>query len=290
MITMRILRTSEGDEALDKNGKCNEYAIKYLVTGAETKKHALDAVHAEAPDRIGETTSSDAEIMAYNGVRFESFEGDAIGITALYKLEDNPDYDDSNFNDDEPEPMFSFDTSGGSEHIERSAKQARYASPGKAAPDANGFIGWNGKSGPDSEITGIDIVTPNARKSYTRVLRKNQITNAFERTLVRATGKVNLTGFKGWAQGEVLFLGASYSATDDARKIAVTYHFGIRENERNRKIGDITVPFKKGWQAIWQIAETKVKAGEKPSLVIDGVYINEVYTEIDFGVLGIKGK
>ncbi len=291
MIEIKIARTQGGDEALDRNGKGSEYGIKYLVMGAQNKSEALRKVHEAAPRTLdSEKNTSDAEILIYDGVRWEGYQEEAIEITARYKLEDNPDFDDSNFDNDEPEPTFSFDTSGGSEHIERSLKYGKYGPAGKTAKDSNGFIGWNGKKDPDSEIAGTDIVTCNARKSYTRILRKNQITNTFERTLVRATGKVNSSGFKGWAQGEVLFLGASYSATDDARKIAVTYNFGIRENESNKKIGDITVPLKKGWQVIWQMAETKTESGKPPILIISGVYINEVYTEIDFGVLGIKGK
>lgn len=286
MIELKILRTQEGDEALDRYGKGNEYGIKYLVLGADSKMAALQGVHEGAPRILGETNSGDPEILVYDGVRFDGYQDEGIEITAKYALEDNPDYDDSADNG-EPEPSYSFDTSGGSEHITRAIAQVHFPTTAK---DANKFIGWNGKSGDDCEIAGADIVVANMRESYTRIIKKSKIDNAFKRSLARVTGKVNKTAFKGWAAGEVLFLGASYSATEDDRKIAVTYNFAIRENEPAQKIGDIAIPAKKGWWVIWQMAKTETLAGKKPSLNIEGIYFAQAYKEVDFGILGIKGK
>lgn len=286
MIELKILRTQEGDEALDRHGKGNEYGIKYLVLGAGSKMAALQGVHEGAPRILGETNSDDPEILVYDGVRFDGYQDEGIEITAKYVIEDNPDYDDSADND-EPEPSYSFDTSGGSEHITRAIAQNHYPSTAK---DANKFIGWNGKSGDDCEISGMDIVVTNMRESYTRIIKKSKIDNAFKRSLARVTGKVNKTAFKGWAAGEVLFLGASYSATEDDRKVSVTYNFAIRENEPAQTIGGIEIPAKKGWWAVWQMAKTEMLAGKKPSLNIEGIYFAQVYKEVDFGILGIKGK
>ena len=140
---------------------------------------------------------------------------------------------------------FSFDTGGVTAHITQSlATISRYA-PSGTAPDCQGAIGVTSDS-----VEGTDITVPVYNFTETHYLPIATVTGAYKAALFQLTGKVNNAPFKGFATGEVLFLGASGSqrGADDWE---ITYRFAASPNVTGLAVGPITGINKKGWEYLW---------------------------------------
>jgi len=179
------------------------------------------------------------------------------------------------------ESSFSFDTSGGTQHVTQSlATVGRY--PPGSAPDFGGAIGVTHDS-----VEGVDITAPVYSFSETHWLADSAVTQNYKTTLFNLTGKVNNAPFKGMAAGECLFLGASGSkrGADDWE---ITYRFAASPNRSGLTIGDITGISKKGWEYLWvryaDSEDTAAKAVVKRPVA---VYVEQVYEYGNFAALGI---
>ena len=178
---------------------------------------------------------------------------------------------------------FAFDTGGGTQHITHSlATVARYAAPGKTAPDFKGAIGVTADS-----VEGVDITVPVYQFTETHYLPDSVVTPEYKATLFWLTGKVNNSAFKGFAVGECLFLGAAGSKRGSG-DWEITYRFAASPNVTNLTIGDITGINKRGWEYLWvryaDAEDTVAKALVKKPIA---AYVEKVYLEDDFGLLGI---
>jgi hypothetical protein len=178
-------------------------------------------------------------------------------------------------------PSYTFETSGGTQHITQSLQTvAKHAKPGKIPPDLKGAIGFNNDS-----VEGTDITVPVFRFSETYSIPVALVTHGYKITLFQLTGRVNNAPFKGFAAGEVLFLGASGSRRGlDAWEI--TYQFAASPNAVNLQVGDIQNISKKGWEYLWvrygDVEDQKVLVKQPES-----VYVEQVYPYGDFSLLGI---
>ena len=108
---------------------------------------------------------------------------------------------------------------------------------------------------------------------------------AYKATLFGLTGRVNNAGFKGFAAGEVLFLGASGSQRGE-EDWEITYRFAASPNVAGLTIGDITGINKKGWEYIW----VRYADAEDEKVLVKqpiAVYVEKVYDEGNFAGLGI---
>ena len=182
---------------------------------------------------------------------------------------------------DTGESQFSFDTGGGTTHITQSLQTvARYAPPGKVAPDFRGAIGVTHDS-----VEGTDITIPVYNFTETHYVDASLVTGAYKATLFALTGKTNNGAFKGFARGEVLFLGASGSLRSQ-EDWEITFRFAASPNVTGLVIGDIAGVDKKGWEYLWvryADAEDQNVLVKKPI----AVYVERVYEEGDFSLLGI---
>jgi len=181
------------------------------------------------------------------------------------------------------ESVFSFDTGGGTQHITHSlATVARYAAPGKTAPDFKGAIGVTADS-----VEGVDITVPVYQFAETHYLPDSVATPEYKATLFWLTGKVNNSAFKGFAAGECLFLGAAGSKRG-CGDWEITYRFAASPNVTDLVVGDITGISKKGWEYLWvryeDVEDTVAKALVKRPVA---VYIEQVYPYGDLNLLGI---
>ncbi|MEW6249206.1 MAG: hypothetical protein AB1716_01040 [Planctomycetota bacterium] len=181
------------------------------------------------------------------------------------------------------ESVFSFDTGGGTQHITHSlATIARYAPAGKTAPDFKGAIGVTSDS-----VEGVDIAVPVYQFAETHYLPDASVTPAYKSTLFSLTGKVNSLAFKGFAAGEVLFLGAG-GAKRGQGDWEITYRFAASPNAPNLTIGDITGIAKKGWEYLWvRYADTEDTAAKALVKRAIAVYVEQVYPYADLNLLGI---
>ena len=178
------------------------------------------------------------------------------------------------------ESLFSFETSGGSQHITQSLETiASY--PGGA--ECGGAINFDGEN-----VNGVDIVVPVYNFSETHYLANATVTQAYKLLLFGATGKVNTDAFRGFAAGEVLFLGASGSQRGE-EDWEITFHFAASLNRTGLTVGTITSINKKGWEYMW--VKYKREAGTwKMVSVPDEVHVERVYETTNFtgeGGLGI---
>ena len=249
--------------ALDDNGLYTAAEVQYLVFDAEDENAALNAVFAEAPKEFNglflDSISYDERINETNHVVKVVYKGANGGIG----LDINAG-------------SFSFTTSGGTQKLKQSLQtKGRYP---EEAPDMYGAIEYDG-----DEVAGVDVIRPSSDFSESRVVAK--VTTAYRKKLAALTGKVNSKTFKGYAPGEVLFLGANASGKK-GQPVEITYGFSASPNLVDFKIGGIEVAECDGWDYAWVTYEKKLSANslvKKPT----AVYVEKVYERADFRALGL---
>jgi len=192
----------------------------------------------------------------------------------------------------------SFDTTGGQQHITQAAQgdiistegnTVTTASPEKRFPPSAPMM--NGAIGVDSNgVNGVDIVCPQLQWQEQYDVPNVYVTTAYIKGIAATTGTVNNAAFRGFAKGEVLFLGCSGSQEWDDQKgrgpWSLTYRFAASSNVTNKTVGDITGIDKKGHEYLWVRYEDAVSSNsliKKPKFV----YVDKVYMDGDFSLLGI---
>jgi hypothetical protein len=181
-----------------------------------------------------------------------------------------------------PDSTFSFDTSGGSQHITQSiATRGRYGP--KATAQLGGAIGYDGQS-----VQGVDIVVPVFSFSETHIFNVAKITQSYKLRVFQKTGCVNSDAFRGFAPGEVLFQGATGNrqGDDPSDPWEINYRFSSSLNRVNLRVGDITGITKRGWDYLWVQYEDAEDADKKILVKKPcAVYVEQVYYETDFATL-----
>lgn len=181
------------------------------------------------------------------------------------------------------ESVFTFDTGGGTQHITQSlATVGAYAPFGSVPPDFKGAVGVTADS-----VEGVDITIPVYHFSETHYLPDESMTPAYKGILFQLTGKVNGETFKGFAQGECLFLGAS-GAKRGSGDWEISFRFAASPNATYLTVGDITGIDKKGWEYLWvryaDVEDTTAKTLVKRPVA---AYVEQVYAYGDLSLLGI---
>lgn len=315
-----------------------EYTIRdrmvyiYIVKGTIDSVAATEAVRNEAPDRVegayipqpddsaGIPRADVREILAMDSFRadpvFVDCENPAKSIwnVEVTYLPVPVEFD----GDDEGEPpidAYTFDTTGGTEHISTALETTSYPKAdgeGKGgAPAVSNAI----NSPEDNVVHGIDITVPVFKFSITR---KKQLNHADLRKISKVTGHINDAEFLGWPKGSVLFLGASGSPTNTTTgrlrpplsssdssgssgsapgTFDVVYHFAGREPKTltATEFPDVTFgtegAIAEGWDYIWARYKSSGAHGEGEQLVskkrIEAVYVQRVYRYANFSTLGV---
>ena len=186
---------------------------------------------------------------------------------------------------------FSFDTGGGTQHITQSlATVGTYAAPAlPGAPDFRGAIGVTADG-----VEGVDITAPVYNFSETHYLPAATVDNAYKGGLFQLTGRVNDGAFRGLAAGECLFLGASGTVripedpSGGGGDWEINFRFAGSPNVTGLMIGDIGPINKKGWEYLWvRYQEAEDTAAKMLIRRPIAAYVEQVYREGDFSVLGI---
>lgn len=242
--------------------------LEFYVIGADTLEEAKDALLDTAPE-------------TYDGLDLHSVQCDRVaGHTPFGTIWEATVYYGRNFGVfPQEEPVFTFETGGGTQHITHSKQTVwRGGVNGDSAPDQKGAIGVNGDN-----IDGVDIVVPQYRWSETHYKDEGaEVNAAYRRTLFDLTGKTNSEAWRGYKAGEVLFLGATGRRvqTPDG-KWELTYHFAASPNAENLVIGDIAIPEKAGWDYLWVMFGSYVDTSDpdRPELVKRPryAYVERVY-------------
>lgn len=272
-------------KSIDVYGRMLSAEVPYIVFEAIDENDALQAVLDTAP-----------EMLDFNGsqIRLSSIEIDERCNAEVYKVsvsyEKSSGTSESDTADDAVE--ISFSSGGGTKHIVRAISWKGYGN--KA--DLNyckDRIGWNGVKGPDAQFSGVDVPDSNLQLTLSVVKKMSQLDTKWQRNIASLTGKVNAGKFRGYERGEVLFNGASFSGSEGADDVKVSYNFSIRLNENDVELGEIyngekIKATKQGFQYLW--AHEKYEKGEnedKGKTVTRFFRLDTVIPYADFSKLGI---
>lgn len=262
----------EQQKTVDGTGKLTAATIPYLVFDALNEAEALAFAIQEVPKNLENLILLSASIS-------ERKSDTIFQVEVVYGVNSNiAGFSDD---DDEPEATVNFECSTGSAHITKAISTRTL----HGSINPNNYIGWNGKTNEESEISGVDIATATLRESYTKVMKVSKLSNSFRRKVAALVGKINSKSFKGWDKGEALFLGCSFSAPESgSEEVVVTFNFAIQISESMR-VGSVMFD-KKGWEYVWAITRTNVSSGY-PTVSNEGVFASQVYGYADFGALGL---
>lgn len=183
-----------------------------------------------------------------------------------------------------PDSQFSFDTTGGTQHITNSLETVDSA--GEVSEDLNGAIGFD-----EGTVAGCDITVPAYSFSETHYYTDGEIADV-KAAIFSTTGKVNTDAFKEFEAGEVLFLGASGSRTGAKANDLweITYKFAAKENRTAVVIGGLGAVDVDGWNHLWIQYAPAVDPGVNELIKTPiAVYVELVYESCAFSVLGLGG-
>jgi hypothetical protein len=184
-------------------------------------------------------------------------------------------------------PEWSFTTTGGTQRLYQSLETRSKDRAGVLLPaDYKRAIGVT-KDG----VEGVDVVAPKFEFTYTAKFAA--LSAGYLKILGRMSGEVNAAGFMGWAEEEVLYLGATgaFRQGDVAQGggWTVTFNFAAGKNRTNVAVSpDITLPEVRAWDYVWVSYEEGESNGVKTRTAI-AAYAERVYPKGDFSTLGIGG-
>lgn len=254
------------------------FSVVYIVSGTDDDMEALRNAYAFAPAKKEGLTKTNASIE-------ERSTDKDWRVRVEYSDDSKSDRSDVS---DGPKFTSTFSTGGGTQHIETSI-----STPG-AFWDTS--IYPNGRPYPgciepdiDGNPRGLDIPAPMFKFSETHIFRSSKVSTSFKCALAYATRCMNSRPFRGFAPGEVLFLGVSGSqdGAEDDSSWTLTYDFAVQKGQNQIKIGSITVPTKFGWDYLWKFIESRSNSEGVVFKKVTGVFVERIYTPIDFSGLGI---
>lgn len=269
------MATSVFEKPRSRSGDADNAELLYVVLGTASDADARDALEDAAPATHNGLTrrrvhvepihvvADDADACMWDGLVRYARVGSTLPETG--------------------ESVYSFDTGGGTQHVACALEHIQsYPAPGRTAPNHQGAIGVTQQG-----VEGVDIIVPVYHFSETHYLAAGVVDQAYKLVLFGLTGTVNDGAFRGFAAGEVLFLGASGSKRSDA-DWEVTFRFAASPNRTNFSVGPITVASKKGWEYLWiEDEETVDDAADRIVHRPLAAHVERVYDDGDFSGLGI---
>ena len=267
---------SERTEKVNASGEIVEIEIHYLVFEAADEDAALAAARTKAKAK---TVTG----MALESVEVEErVNSTTWRVKAEYASTGSSGGDEGG--DEEDAFSTSFDTGGGTMHLNQSLGTSAKAP--NDAPDFGGAIGVDG----EGNVAGVDVTMPVFNFEETHTLSGTVVTNDWKKKVAALTGTINKTAFRGFAAGEVLFLGASGQKRSKKASAPweITFRFAVSPNQSSLSVGKLKVSNKKGWDYLWVRYADKV-ADNKKNVIKEPVaaYVEQVYPEGDFGNLGL---
>jgi hypothetical protein len=141
-------------------------------------------------------------------------------------------------------------------------------------------------------VAGVDITVPVYNWTETHYLDAQDVAN-HEASWYALTGKTNNAAFKGFAAGEVLFLGCSGTKRGD-QQWEITFKFAASPNVADfcadwpADVKPSAAVPKKGWEYVWvRYRETEDTNAAAMTKKATSVYIEQVYGTGNFAGLGI---
>jgi len=200
--------------------------------------------------------------------------------------------DGAEYGSDPLKRVRSFDTTGGTQHMTQAYSETAFGMIGQTPPYQSMAIGVDSNG-----VNGVDVVVPQLQWQETYDVPSSYISTTYIRGLATVTGTTNASSFRGFLAGEVLFLGCTGSQEWDDQKglgpWSLSYRFIASPNATGSSgsaptitIGSILGISKKGHEYLWVRYEDAIDSNtllKKPK----HVYVNRVYRESEFSLLGI---
>jgi hypothetical protein len=201
-----------------------------------------------------------------------------------------------------------FDTSGGTRHITNALQKKTVSGTTTTVEAGERVYGPSGLADgasmkgaiavDDRGVNGVDVVVPALSWTESYEVPSSYVTSAYIRNLARLTGSVNDASFRGFAAGEVLFVGGQGSHEwDDQRghgpwslsyKFVASPNCGNGKTMPSQKIGDIDGVEVGGHEYVWvRYASSDDTSKNQIVRLPVAVYVNRVYPDGDFSQLGI---
>ncbi|GHT30679.1 hypothetical protein FACS1894214_0990 [Planctomycetales bacterium] len=257
---MEIERSTNEDGELEFSA----VTLRFNIIGVSDAGNADELLAGTAPETINGLV---IDKMTTERIADKGFEG-----VVTYKKDEDDGGEEEPELSNLTESEFSFDTTGGTQHITQSYQTVgSYAPPNKTAPNHNGAIGVS-----KDEVSGVDIVIPSFKFQMKRS-GKGRLNAALISSIAALSGCVNSTDFFGFAPGEVLFLGGT-GTNKSKGEFDLTYNFEVSKNASNLQIGNITVQQKAGFDYMWaEYLETKDENSGQLCKQPRAVYVERVY-------------
>ena len=211
-----------------------------------------------------------------------SVEEDSNGADKTYvgrirHAEERPE-DDDNY-----KRSVSFEVAGSQTKMTHSlGTRGAWAINGMTPRNYGGLIGVS-----DDVVEVVDIDAAFSTFSETLYFYPWFLTTSYIAFLARAYGCVNSSPFRGFAVGEVRFLCASGSYRSGDKAAELTFKFAVSPNATNIRVGNMTIPFKYGWDYLW-VRWAEMKQGNVAVKVPIEAYVEKVYQGLNFYSLGIN--
>ena len=148
------------------------------------------------------------------------------------------------------------------------------------APDFSGGIGWNSDK---KEFDGADKMIEQFSFSITKYIPATTVEAVgYMQTLRNAAFTTNDAEFRGFAIGEVLFIGASGNKRN-ADDYAITFKFLVSKNGTGLTVGGLEDIDKAGWDYLWELEE-KSHDDDEAFVVAKtlAAYVEQIYGSSDF--------
>lgn len=245
--------------------------FQFLVMGTEDHAAAKAALEGEAPTTVNGMPRSDVRVEEIGAGKWD-------GI-ATYGSQPGPAPETGS-------SVFSFDIGGGTQHITQSIETINsYSATDDDPPDFQGAIGVS-----DTGVEGVDIGLAAFNFSEIHYIADAAVTTAYKKLIADLAFKVNASEFRGFAAGEVLFLGASGStrvSPSGAVDWEITFKFSRSQNVTARQVGAMSID-KKGWEYLWVLyREISHPAGSGLRKAPVAAYVEKTYESGNFSGLGI---
>lgn len=279
----QVFVQNNGSATWNLNGKCESAEIPVLIINPQGGKSA-------AVQTVLDNVPADYDGLPLSKVRFESYDSDGnIEMVAVYESNGSGSSSSDSEAETEEEAKVSFTCGTSSIHLTEAISQVCKA----GRLDAGNTIGWNGETGDNFRVDGVDAPFPTCHEVYTKKIKLKKLTTAYRRNVWKCVGKINKNTFKGWKKGEAMLSSVSFSAPDQTEtsseqdEVEVTFDFEIKLNESGYKYGGVTLA-KEGFEYVWGMQKTDYdKDTKKPKLTVSGVYVAKVIPYADFSILGI---
>jgi hypothetical protein len=195
-----LVASRRGQSATDKSP---EFEWQYALTGSNLAIDGATWILANSPLTVLDPVT--LLTLVRDQIYWEPLKKTSYTFRVVYV---DPSKQDENRQLQEGEYKYSFDTTGGTLHITSSLQTIASYHRGTAPfPPAKCGIGQT----ETGEVSGVDIVVPVLKTTFSYRFPYGIITDAFIRTIEEMTGKKNDATFKGRPAGEFLFLGGSGS-------------------------------------------------------------------------------